>query len=181
MALGMTKTLVKSLFSKPATLMYPRTPAKKFPATRGRLQNDISRCILCGMCQRKCPAVAIQVDRAARKWELDVFRCVSCGCCVDVCPVKCLKLDNDYTAPTTEHGMKVSLLKELPAAAQAAAQPAQVEKPVHAPAKKRKAAMKRVNRVSLKRISSRKPPKRKPARRAESKVKKKKRQLPWPQ
>ncbi|MFH0956830.1 MAG: 4Fe-4S binding protein [Candidatus Aenigmatarchaeota archaeon] len=131
MALGMTKNLLKNLFSRPATLMYPKTPAKQFPATRGHLENDINRCIFCGSCQRKCPAVAIIVDRAERKWELDVFRCVSCGCCVEVCPVKCLRMDTGYTAPTTEHAMKVTMKKELPAA------PA-VQAPVQAAAKKAK-------------------------------------------
>ena len=114
MALGMTKSVIKSLFSRPATLMYPKTAAKKFPATRGHLENDINRCIFCGSCQRKCPCVAIQVDRAARTWELDVFRCVSCGCCVEVCPVKCLRMDTGYTQPTTEHAMKVVLKPDKP-------------------------------------------------------------------
>jgi formate hydrogenlyase subunit 6/NADH:ubiquinone oxidoreductase subunit I len=122
MALGMTKNLLKNLFSRPATLMYPKTAAKKFPATRGHLENDMDRCILCGSCQRKCPCVAIQVDRLARKWELDVFRCISCGCCVEACPVKCLRMDTSYTAPTTEHAMKVTMKKELPAATPAPAQ-----------------------------------------------------------
>lgn len=145
MALGMTKSVLKSLFSRPATLMYPKTPAKKFAGTRGHLENDINRCIFCGACQRKCPAVAIKVDRAARTWELDVFRCVSCGACVDACPVKCLRMEKDYTAPTTEHSIKVVLKPEkqatAPAPAQAArAAAASVKREENARPRKKKAA-----------------------------------------
>ena len=123
----MGKTIIKNLFSRPATLMYPKKPAKKFASTRGHVESDINRCIFCGTCQRKCPAVAICVNREARTWEIDRFRCVSCGCCVEVCPVKCLKMDNAYVQPTTEPKMKTLLNPDKPAVAvssAAAAKPA---------------------------------------------------------
>jgi len=112
----MAKTVLTSLFGKPATLMYPFKPAKKFKSTRGQVVNDISRCIYCGSCARKCPAVAICVDNKARTWEIDRFRCVACNCCVEACPVKCLSMSNDYPAPTTEGQMKLSMHSEKPPA-----------------------------------------------------------------
>jgi len=105
----MAKTSLRNLASPPATQMYPKKPAKKYATTRGRVENDAERCILCGLCQRKCPAVALCVDRDERTWEIDRFRCVTCGCCVEVCPVKSLRMENDYTKLSTEPKMKDKL------------------------------------------------------------------------
>lgn len=111
----MAKTIIKNLFSRPATLMYPSKPAKKFRSTRGHIENDVNRCIFCGTCQRKCPCVAICVDPNARTWEIDRFRCVACGCCVEVCPVKCLRMETDYMQPITEPRMKTFMKPDKPA------------------------------------------------------------------
>jgi len=126
----MAETVLKSLFGKPATLMYPFKPAKKFKSTRGHVVNDISRCIYCGSCQRKCPCVAICVDNKARTWEIDRFRCIACNSCVEACPVKCLRMDNDYMPPTSEAKMKESMHTEKPPApAPKPAAPASAEAP----------------------------------------------------
>jgi ech hydrogenase subunit F len=110
------KTVIRNLFSRPATLMYPFKPAKKFSITKGRVENDINKCIFCGNCQRKCPTVAICVDRNAKTWEIDRYRCVVCNCCVEVCPVKSLRMDTDYTKPSTEPAMKTRMLQDKPQA-----------------------------------------------------------------
>lgn len=111
----MGKTIMKNLLSRPATLMYPKKLAKVFATTRGHVESDINRCIFCGTCQRKCPTVAICVNRDARTWEIDRFRCVACGCCVDVCPVKCLRMETNYMEPTLEPGMKTLMKPDKPA------------------------------------------------------------------
>ena len=95
------KMVMRSLFSKPATLMYPVVPRIPTPITRGHVSIDIEKCILCGMCKRKCPAQAIEVIRLEKSWEIDTYRCVQCNCCVEVCPVKCLKMEGSYTKPST--------------------------------------------------------------------------------
>jgi ech hydrogenase subunit F len=94
-----SKTIIRSALSKPATLMYPAKPAKKFGISRGHVVNDINKCIFCGSCQRKCPTKAICVNLKERTWEIDKFRCVVCNVCVEVCPVKSLSMDSQYTAP----------------------------------------------------------------------------------
>jgi ech hydrogenase subunit F len=109
------KTVIKNLAGKPATLMYPVKPAKKFNATRGRIENDINRCIFCGMCSRKCPCVAICVDRTAKTWEIDRYRCVICNCCVEVCPVKCLRTETSYSPLSTEKQSKTLMRPDKPA------------------------------------------------------------------
>jgi formate hydrogenlyase subunit 6/NADH:ubiquinone oxidoreductase subunit I len=93
--------VLKSLFSKPATLMYPAVPRKWQAATRGHIGIDISACIFCGVCSRKCPTRAIMVDRPAKCWEIERLRCIQCSCCVEVCPKKCLTMEQAYTSPST--------------------------------------------------------------------------------
>lgn len=90
-------TILKSVFTKPATILYPHVPAKTFQKTRGRITIDIAACIFCGMCQRKCPAHAIRVDRQEKKWEIDPLRCLWCSACVEACPKKCLAQENAYS------------------------------------------------------------------------------------
>jgi len=89
----LASTALKNLFSRPATRLYPAVKREPFPGTRGNLSIDFSQCILCGMCDRRCPANAITVSKEGRSWSVNHLSCVSCSCCVTVCPKKCLKLD----------------------------------------------------------------------------------------
>lgn len=101
-------TIIKSLFSSPATLMYPFKPAKQSKITRGRVQNNIEKCIFCGSCQRACPSQAICVVRDAGTWEIDRLRCIACNACVEICPVKCMSMETTYSPPTTERKKELS-------------------------------------------------------------------------
>ncbi len=94
-----TKTLLKSLFSKPATVKYPFGPREYFKGTRGKITVQIDQCIFCGICQRKCPTHALSVDKAVKKWTIRRGQCIVCGACVEVCPKKCLTMDNQYSDP----------------------------------------------------------------------------------
>jgi formate hydrogenlyase subunit 6/NADH:ubiquinone oxidoreductase subunit I len=59
-------------------------PIPEKPA--GKVVNDISKCILCGLCARKCPQECITVDRTGEKtWSINRDKCVQCGACVDAC------------------------------------------------------------------------------------------------
>ena len=96
---SMTKTVLKSLFSKPATLMYPFEKRQPYNQTRGSVQIDIKNCIFCSLCQKKCPTRAIIVDKEAKTWEIERFKCILCNYCVDTCPKKCLQMSNTYSSP----------------------------------------------------------------------------------
>ncbi len=93
---GITRTILRSLVGKPATLMYPQQPRRYPEATRGRVENEIARCIFCGMCQKNCPTDAIAVSKEKRDWQIDSLRCCQCRRCVEVCPVKCLSMHDAY-------------------------------------------------------------------------------------
>jgi len=72
----MAKTAIKTVMSRPATLMYPARPGKMTTLSRGHVVIDVSRCISCGMCMKKCPAEALCVDKEAKTWTIDRLRCV---------------------------------------------------------------------------------------------------------
>ncbi len=96
------KQAVANLFKPPVTSQYPLKPKEFCQGVRGRVVNDVSQCILCGMCERSCPAGALTVDRKTGQWKIDPFACVQCGACVEACPKKCLHMDPHYAAPGLE-------------------------------------------------------------------------------
>ncbi|MFA6583977.1 MAG: 4Fe-4S binding protein [Elusimicrobiaceae bacterium] len=115
-SMAMLKTTIANLFRKPATVLYPFVPGKVYANTRGEVMNDTDSCIFCGICQRRCPANAITVNRAAKEWKIERLRCIVCGNCADVCPKKCLSFDNQYPKPLAgyEKGENVKTLHGKP-------------------------------------------------------------------
>lgn len=98
--LRMSKTLFKNLIHGPYTVPYPVKQKEKFDRTRGKIMVDMDSCILCGMCQRRCPTGAINVEKAKSAWSINRLKCIQCNYCGEVCPKKCLKMDNNYTQPS---------------------------------------------------------------------------------
>jgi len=109
----MLKRALANVTGKPATLMYPATPAKRYEATRGHVVIAIEDCIYCGNCQRHCVSQAITVDREARTWEINRLRCIICGRCIEVCPKDCIYMEPDYHPSTT--GPAVEFVQGPPA------------------------------------------------------------------
>lgn len=97
--LTFAKIELHNLFSKPATRPYPEQPRNYPQRTRGHVENDVETCVLCGICSKKCPTGAIQVDRAGKSWSIQRFSCIQCGYCVESCPKKCLSMLQSYTQP----------------------------------------------------------------------------------
>jgi len=100
--LGMTRTTMRNLFSRPSTRRYPTKVKEphRTPKSRGRIQIDIEACIFCSACAKRCPTDAIIVSKPDKVWEIDRLRCCTCNACVEVCPKKCLDMDPRYTLPT---------------------------------------------------------------------------------
>ena len=88
-----------SLFKKPETVCYPAEKKEAPAGLKGHIVNDVSVCIVCGICQRRCPCAAITVDKPDRTWTIDKFRCVQCGTCVLECPKHCLHMEPGWPAP----------------------------------------------------------------------------------
>jgi ech hydrogenase subunit F len=98
----MTPNIMRNLVVKKSTRRYPYEVREPFDKARGELLNDIERCILCGLCESKCPSRCIEVDKQTYKWNYDPFACVYCGVCVDVCPSKSLRQNAQYRKPVAE-------------------------------------------------------------------------------
>lgn len=96
-----SKVVLKNLISKPATRMYPIKKRASFERTRGHIDIEIDKCIFCGICVKKCPTHAINVEKSQKLWAIERLRCIQCGSCVENCPKKCLSMKNEYTAPST--------------------------------------------------------------------------------
>lgn len=109
----MLKRALVNVASKPATLMYPATPAKRYETSRGHITIAIDDCIYCGNCERHCVSQAIVVDREARTWEINRLRCIICGLCAEVCPRDCIFIEPDYHPSTI--GSVVDLMQGPPA------------------------------------------------------------------
>ena len=105
--LKMTKTALEGLFRKPATVRYPLERKPVYAATRGRIAIEEAKCILCVLCDKKCPTGAIKVDRAGKTWAIDRLRCIQCGYCVEVCPKKCLVMQTMYSPPVVARSVDV--------------------------------------------------------------------------
>lgn len=131
--------VIKNLFSKPATRLYP-IEKKEYPAgTRGHVQNDMDVCILCGLCSIKCPTHAITVDKAAKTWSIKPMSCIQCRCCVDNCPKKCLSMEPLFTEPGGEKRTNAFPQSEKAIAAQEALMKAAKERAAAAAAAKARA------------------------------------------
>ncbi len=102
----MINNILKNLFSKPATRAYPFVVRKAWPGTRGGVGWDMSKCIMCGLCQKICPAVAIDVrgkkDDPDAEIEYNPFACIRCFQCVEKCPVKAIYTQEEHDAPGAE-------------------------------------------------------------------------------
>lgn len=85
------KPPVKKTAPAPAANCEDAAPAAEIkPRDDGKPVSDPSRCVYCTLCAKKCPAGAIEVDRANKTWKLDDEKCVACGTCAEICPKKCI-------------------------------------------------------------------------------------------
>jgi formate hydrogenlyase subunit 6/NADH:ubiquinone oxidoreductase subunit I len=116
-------TLLKQLFSKPATNPFPvrymprsvTAVLKKVAAgraaihppvptpkdLRGKIAYDRAKCIGCRLCIRVCPASVIEFLPEAKKIRMYAARCTFCAQCVDACPVGALATTVEFLLADT--------------------------------------------------------------------------------
>lgn len=122
-ALTMSFRAARGLFQKPVTNRYPFEPRTYFPATRGALVLEETKCTLCVLCEKRCPTGALRVDRTGKTWAIERLKCISCGYCVEVCPKKCLRLDSQH-APCAQSKEQLVIAVPYTPPAPKAAKPA---------------------------------------------------------
>ena len=95
---------LKSLFTKRATRKYPYETREPYDRARGQIDMiDVHKCIFCGICQRKCPADSIVVDKNESRWTYWPYKCIACGACVTACPTKDLEMLQNRPPITTDN------------------------------------------------------------------------------
>jgi formate hydrogenlyase subunit 6/NADH:ubiquinone oxidoreductase subunit I len=109
----MTSQVLRSLFKKPATSMYPFVKKPMPKNFRGKLRFYQERCIGCKMCMRDCPSAAITIKTVGEKKfvaEIDLAKCLYCAQCVDTCPKEALEATPDFELAQLEHGKLLVVL-----------------------------------------------------------------------
>lgn len=94
----MLKEVLRSVFKKPATNLYPAEKLEMGEKYRGKLKFDPAKCIGCRLCMRDCPTGAITINKTPDnkfEAEIDLGKCIFCGQCVDSCLKKALEITKD--------------------------------------------------------------------------------------
>jgi ech hydrogenase subunit F len=103
--LPMAGQSLRNLVARPSTRLYPFTVRTAFLGARGKIEFDVETCNYCMLCARRCPTLAIRVDREARAWSIEHLSCIACNACVEVCAKKSLAMSaTPRTAAAAEHG-----------------------------------------------------------------------------
>ena len=101
---SLIKDMGSCIFKKPFTREYPAVKVEAPEGYRGRHVFYPEKCISCGLCERDCPANAIELvevsGKRMPKFYLD--RCVFCYQCAESCPREAIKLSTNFEMSTTE-------------------------------------------------------------------------------
>jgi ech hydrogenase subunit F len=114
----MLSTIFNNLFGGPATRLYPFKDLREpFDRARGHIEFDDDKCILCGNCVRRCPAVAVEINKDTEELTFYPARCIVCEACVESCKQLAITTKPKwrapfYTKPVEVHHPKGKVKKE---------------------------------------------------------------------
>lgn len=97
---SMLGDLARSLFRRPVTERYPFERRAAPPRLRGKLIWDPGKCTGCALCNKDCPASAIELitlDKKNKRFVMryHIDRCTYCAQCVQNCRFACLGMSSE--------------------------------------------------------------------------------------
>ncbi len=123
------KRALSHIFTKPATTKYPFVKPTLPKDFRGKMVYEIKACNAidfgsgpdfrldikamrgsnCRVCQRDCPAGAIEIVEVdgKKRPQIDLNKCIFCYQCVESCPREAIKQSDLYELATTDKGSLV--------------------------------------------------------------------------
>jgi NADH-quinone oxidoreductase subunit I len=120
---------IKYFFDPIVTVQYPHETLEMYPRYRGHIEltrneeTGLSKCIVCGMCQKACPSACISLDgekpegaktKVLTSFMLDFTKCSLCGLCVEVCPADAIDFSKRYNlASRDRNAYTIDLMKRL--------------------------------------------------------------------
>ena len=112
---ALIKDMGSCLFKKPVTQEYPFIKVQAPEGYRGRQIFHPEKCISCGLCERDCPAKAIELievsGRRLPHFYLD--RCIFCYQCAEACPREAIEFSTNFELSTTEKAEMVVTPEEF--------------------------------------------------------------------
>lgn len=101
---AMIREIASSLLKGPFTREYPKARVPVPEDFRGRHILYPERCISCGLCERDCPADAIELVETVEK-RLPIFHldlCIFCFQCADSCPRNAIESSTLFEISSTK-------------------------------------------------------------------------------
>lgn len=128
-------TASRHIFTRSATVQYPREKSELPDRTRHRLHVVIEDCIGCLQCERACPVDCIKIDTIKSpkdvdlgkassgnpinfwlpSFTIDMAKCCYCALCTYPCPTGCIVMTPNYefsSGEITDHVYQFSQMSE---------------------------------------------------------------------
>jgi formate hydrogenlyase subunit 6/NADH:ubiquinone oxidoreductase subunit I len=103
----MTGEVLRHVAQRPATMNYPAQAAVMPPAYRGKIVFHAAKCVGCKLCQKDCPAGALEINKVGDKRFEAIFRfdrCIYCAQCVDSCNKDAMESTREFELATLDRG-----------------------------------------------------------------------------
>jgi formate hydrogenlyase subunit 6/NADH:ubiquinone oxidoreductase subunit I len=97
--------VLRHVTRKPATVNYPAEKVQMPPSYRGKIVFHAAKCVGCKLCERDCPADALEINKVGDKRFEAVFHlanCIFCAQCVDSCNKDAMESTADYELATLD-------------------------------------------------------------------------------